>query len=74
MKFIIKEQGKYIIMKQYLSDDVVYAKPIALCYNLNEAKKLIESEVPVNNVGSGNIQGLDLGYPIKKKKKKCQQI
>ena len=67
--YIVKLSEGYCVFKQYQIKDMVYARPIAIKEVLREAVELIEDEVPANNVGSGNIAGVELGYPVNKKKK-----
>lgn len=66
MKHIVKIDDKYAIFKTYESGDIKYSRIIETVDDLRTAMKLIEDEVPVNNVGSGNIAGMDLGM-VKKK-------
>jgi len=79
MKHIVKLDEDYAIFKTYENGDIKFARVIARTTDLKEAMKLAEdvgmggggcSPVPVNNVGQGNIAGLDIGLRKKKKSKK----
>lgn len=79
MKHIVKLDETYAIFKTYKMGDTEYARIVARTKDLKEAMKLVEDgeggcAVPVNNVGGGNIAGLDTGLVKRKKKNKTKWI
>jgi len=76
-KHIVKLNEDYAIFKTYEQGDVKFARVVARTNDLRDAMKLAEdvgmggcAALPVNNVGQGNIAGLDIGLRRKKKNKK----
>jgi hypothetical protein len=77
MKHIVKLSEDYAIFKTYEQGDSKFARVVARTRTLKEAMKLVEDvgmgggcAIPANNVGQGNIAGLDIGLRKKKKSKK----
>ena len=76
-KHIVKLGEDYAIFKTYEHGETKFARVIARTKDLKEAMKLAEDvgmgggcPIPANNVGQGNIAGLDIGLRRKKKSKK----
>lgn len=67
---IVRSKGKYLVFKLYEYKNRKFARVIHEADYLYEANEIKEDLMPANNVGSGNIAGMDIGLTKKYKKKK----
>jgi hypothetical protein len=81
MKHVVELDEGFAVFKTYEQGPIKYARVVARTSTLKEAMKLAEDvgmggggAVPVNNVGQGNIAGLDIGLRRSGKKKKRKWI
>ena len=71
-KFIILDGDAYAVMKQYTDGYITYSRIIERYLTLEQALAMTEDAIPVNNAGSGNIAGLNIGIGKKKRiRRKC---
>lgn len=77
MKHVVKLEEGYAVFKTYEQGSIKYARIVARTSTLKKAMRLAEDvgmgggcAVPANNVGQGNIAGLDIGLRKSGKKKK----